>query len=1447
MRYLVTCVLILAVAGGVAWIGFGDEILTSTGVRPAPAPGAAESVAIPVLEQLTPAAIQRIDLTLPGAATLTLTRGPDGHWSQNGNWPVRQGEVNTLVNTLTGLRTRFLPIRLEGSTADLKLYGLADDQKPAKVVVQREGRAITLTFGQPPLQPGESPFARPTFVRVDDTPELLRLGPDVFATVTTNLAAYRRRQLLPDAERVRFTADTAADPLNPAPASNRRLPLLGDAFQSIRIESANPAQPAFTLKRIDPTPHPRRDPDRPTAEPALDPQTLATAWELEATTMKDGIPVAYRDRVEPARLKTLLTGFADLWVEQFVTTTPAEAGLASQTKPAYTITFNRADGRRTTLELGKVARTVTKTEDRPPPQPFGAPPPPPKVTTEEYRYARLVGNDLIFEVRTDALTGLFADPAALRDAHLAHFDTNDVRTLTITRPNQPPITLTKKLGNKDAADADAREDRWMVGNILAETSKVTELLTPLAGLQAAPADRLDGADAKKRTELGFDPKTETTLTVTVQPRAATGEAEVPPRTLTYRIGQDNAEKKKLAVMLAGWPRVNLVDDAIAKLIDRPALAYRGRRLFDTAEAQLASVAVQKPGGGAFTLTRQPESTQPGTESWQLTAPIRTHTDGTKADTFTGNLARLEAVEYVDDAPKPEDLGKKYGLTQPRFTIQLGFAGRPARTLTIGTSPAGKPDAYARLDGTGSVFTIAGSVVESLNAGALALLPTEVWKTVSDRITAIEIRRGPQAQNESYRLTRTGSDWKLSGPLDAPVDFAQVQPLLGTLATVKVEKYETLTATNPAQYGLDQPSLRLTITYTEPVPAAPGSPSLPARERTVSQTLIVGKSAPGTTPGWYARLDDPQRPSVFILPAAIPSATDRAALGWLDRNLLTVDPVRVTQVRIDGPKPEDDITLTRGDDGKWSAVGTQFSVDIATIADVVATAARLPVEQLAGYGAGVDWNRFGLATPADTITLTLKPANTGGQPETHTIQIGKAESSGQRYVRVDNGPAAGILSAAVAADLTRDRLAFVDRNLFQFDPATLTGITRVQGSNTLALEQTGIHWEITKPKKDKADQPTLDELAERLARLRAERVAAFAPKPAELAQFGLDKPTATFTLAIGLENPSTRTLRLGKLVDEKKPAAGRYALVTPVDPKAPVTVAVLPASLTETLLAAPLAFHDRTLARFVDADRITLTRGERTITFAKIGGSWKVTAPLTAEAEQGALDDLINTVARLRAAAWAANQPKDLKPFGLDQPEAQWNFFSGDKNVLHLMIGAKDKGSGQVYAQVAGSPLVARLDSKASEQLLGEYRRREVFTGLDASAMNTLAVSGASGNFVLQKGPNGQWIDPAKPMEKIDQAKVTETLAAFATLSANPYVVDQGAKRELYGLKEPKRVIVVSQKNGVTRTLHLGGAVAGTDGKQVYGAAVEAQRSDVFALSADATMKLTRTRSAFLAR
>ena len=159
---------------------------------------------------------------------------------------------------------------------------------------------------------------------------MLQLGPDVYAVVARSPEAYRRRQLFPDAERVVMPpAGADADPLNPAPASAGRVPLFGDAFASIRVESADADKPAYTLTRTAPTPDPRRDPDQPESEPTLADDALAAAWELDATVTRDGKSVPVRDRVEPAKLRSVLTAMADLWVEKFVDKPLEKAGLAA--------------------------------------------------------------------------------------------------------------------------------------------------------------------------------------------------------------------------------------------------------------------------------------------------------------------------------------------------------------------------------------------------------------------------------------------------------------------------------------------------------------------------------------------------------------------------------------------------------------------------------------------------------------------------------------------------------------------------------------------------------------------------------------------------------------------------------------------------------------------------------------------------------------------------------------------------------------------------------------------------------------------------------------------------------------------------------------------------------------------------------------------------------------
>jgi hypothetical protein len=1382
MRWITTLLLAVLVAGGAVWLALGSKLTDGAADVP--------SASLTLLrEQVKADTLKGITRTQPGQEAMTLTRAADGTWSQPGNWPVRREEAEKLAKLVSDIRTRFQPVAMPNDK-DLKPFGLDASQKPVTLKVDGGSKTLTLVFGQPAVTANESAFSRPTYLRIDDQPELLRLGPDVFAGVTRPVEDYRRRQLFPDLHRVKVVG---------AEAPGGRLALPADKVASIKADGPNGG---FKLKRVAPNAVPQPDPEKPSSEPSLAANRVADSWELAEA--KDPTAAAFKplqDHVDPAKLRSVLTAVTDLWAEGFITgKTPAETGLE---KPArsLTITYHR-DGFATILQVGNVSRTVVK-EAPPPAQPFNPQQPPQQPKIEQYYFAKLDNNPLVFELKGDKLNDLFTAAEDLRDANLARFETADVTELTIAAKDKPAIKLTKKKGNKDAEKDDDKVDRWYAGDRLAEAPKVTELLDALNKLEAkAKEDRIDDADAKKLADLGFDDKA-TKVTVTAAPK------DGPMKTFTFTLGKVDAEKKKVNVQVAGVPRVDVVPDDFVKLVDRPALAYRGRRLFDTAEAKLTGIGVTPSVGEAF------EIKEDASKKWQLVKPIAIVADDAKSAQMAGDLSRLEVMDYVDDAPKPEDFDKKYGLAKPTMTVSLAFTGTGAKpaTLEIGNSPEFKPEVYARLAGSNSVFTLPKDSIEKLKTGAVTLTPLQLWQTANDKITSVEIDR---AGGEKYKLSAAGGDWKIVGAFEAPVPAAVAQPVLSATANVKAERCEALTTTDLAKFGLDKPTVRLTVTFKDTVND---------KDETVVRTLALGKDAGNSLR--FARLENNPNSAVYVIPDSLAKEADKPALARLDRTLLSLDANRVAKIAVTAAKPEDAVTLVKDKD-KWTAEGKPFAVDSLAAVAFTGAATRPIADSLAAYSANLNFAEYGLDKPEAVITVT--PA--GEKPTVHTIKLGKAAPTGGRYGRVDDGPAVAIFAEPVTKALMKGPLDFVDRTLISFDATQLAGLVRQEGNETVELVP-GVTagWEITQPAKFKADAPLMDELAEQLGRLRAVRVAAYEPK--NLAEFGLDTPHFVITAKVGLEKPVDKVLKLGNETDED--SGDRYATL---DGR---TVGVLPGDIVRRLTASPLKFRDRTLAKFVDADRATVVRGDRTASFAKVNGTWKLVKPVTADAEQGELDELINAVAKLRAEELVDDAPADAKVYGFDKPDAIWTFANGETEVLKLTLGGKDRTGTKSYAKTGASTVVARLDANLTKRLEAEYRKRAVWTGVDAAQIETVAVSAGNISFAFRKvGPN--WSDTERN-EPVTPQAVTELLDALAGLKAVAYVADTNADLKLYGLAPPERVFVLTGKSGPPRTLHVGRAVGGAPGKY-YARVADADRTDVFIINETDAAKLMRDRAAY---
>lgn len=1392
MNSKTTLALILLVGAWLLlWI-FGDPLLSQ--LNPSARPGnATDSETRTFLDHLRADKITSIEVFRQATPIVELIRKPDGVWSLPGNWPLRDAEVNALVEHLVTLRSRFRPQPISDEF-DLEKMGL--DRPAITIKLTADGEDHTLLFGEKQANSSDNRFARDTYVRLDKKPEALRLPPGLIPALDKPTDYYQQRRL--------FQSERVAKEGSEGEKVERLI------AQSVSVADKKPDGVHFTLER------------------------QGSDWTLAE-------PV--RDRVDAATRDALLAAVPDIWAEQFVPPgtggiTPSlwhvhpfwdpasvatdlffatQGGLlvrSGLTDPERTIIVKNANGDTVGLQIGHVSGRRTKLV--PAPQQPGMPPGMPQrmmPVPEEYRYAKLQFNDQIFQIKADKLRDVFVALDTLRDSRIARFNTADARRVEIKHAGED-IVLEKDKGD------------WKLTKPLsaeADSSKVTDLLTKVSDLQARDRDILDKGDPKK---FDFDkPDAEVKITVEEEVKAgdrrdaaAAGVAkEKKTRTLTVRVGKHDTDKKKLYVMVDDWPRINLVDDSLAPLVNRSALGYRGKRLFDFNAADVAKIDIDNQ-GKKITLVHDKDA-------WRLTSPVKADADTPRVDQLLADLGHLEAAEYVAQEPKKDELEAQYGLGKPPLTVRIEFSdkNKPAQVLHVGKARSGKGGYFARVADGGPVFAINAELHKQLARESLGYRPQTLWQIIPEEIETLRVHKAGQKE---YTLMRSGNDWKISGPFEANALSDTVQKMTAELLSPKVESYTAHEGKDLAKYGLDKPPLAVSI---KTVLAKDGK----------EETLLIGKPAGEGSAARYAKRANDS--AVFTVGDSLFRAADRAAVDLLDTRLLHLDSAKVDRVR--SQMGDKSLTLEKKGNA-WQVTESpagSFAADANEVSSLRLVWSDLRAERFADYGKEVEWEKYGLNKPA--IRVTLSERSSESPPREHAIELGKEVKgeSGTRYARVDKGAGAAVLPAEVAHLLERTYLDYVNRDLLKVDGTAVTSLQRRMGANILEVVRAeakpgneGSGWELVKPAREKADEQTIQQLFDQLARLRAERIAAYPVK--NLQPFGLDAPAALIIIKLkGEGKTAEHIIKLGKPAGK---GGERFVLVD--NGKA---VAVLASSLSEQLAGGPLAYRDRGIVRFGDADRLQLERGPRRAVFSKVEGSWKLTEPLQGEAEQDQLDDLVSSLARLRADALVVEltDPADLKKYGLDHPEATWRVQAGNKDVLNLLIGNKESKGERRYARLAKGHLVFLLDPRLSQKVLDEYRPRTVWTSpIDAVEIESLNYRYSRNPFLLEKA-GSSWQAIGKPDAKINATTVEDTLAALAGLKLSRYAVDKGANLALFGLDKPELILEAATRSG-KRVLHIGNVEGSSKGR--YARIPDGDRNDVFVLDAETCARILRDLNSF---
>jgi hypothetical protein len=234
---------------------------------------------------------------------------------------------------------------------------------------------------------------------------------------------------------------------------------------------------------------------------------------------------------------------------------------------------------------------------------------------------------------------------------------------------------------------------------------------------------------------------------------------------------------------------------------RPVVDESAKKKVFSYEADKINQLELKSAGGEVTALRKDAS---GT--WTIVQPAEAAADRNAASEVATSLANLEEDRVVDE--NASDL-KAYGLAEPRIDVTFHVEGeKEPKRILVGDKNPTNMGLYAKLPSGNRVFLVGATLDTTLTKSTFDFRDKSALKFEQDKVTSIDLTSGAQA----IRLEKTGDDWKLVKPVQAPADFVSVNGLLGQLQSAQMtalkERPEDLK--DLKQYGLVKPEVVATL-------------------------------------------------------------------------------------------------------------------------------------------------------------------------------------------------------------------------------------------------------------------------------------------------------------------------------------------------------------------------------------------------------------------------------------------------------------------------------------------------------------------------------------------------------------------------------------------------------------------------------------------------------------
>ncbi|MBI4553496.1 MAG: DUF4340 domain-containing protein [Candidatus Latescibacteria bacterium] len=348
----------------------------------------------------------------------------------------------------------------------------------------------------------------------------------------------------------------------------------------------------------------------------------------------------------------------------------------------------------------------------------------------------------------------------------------------------------------------------------------------------------------------------------------------------------------------------------------------------------------------------------------------------------------------------------------------------------------------------------------------------------------------------------------------------------------------------------------------------------------------------------------------------------------------------------------------------------------------------------------------------------------------------------------------------------------------------TKITRVkvtyQGQTTVCERDQKEGWRIVEPLSVLADAQAVTDILNTIASLTPARTVT--DSAAHLADYGLDPPQAVVEVSAGLTAP--QTLLLG----EDNPTGSSTFAAT----KGSRKVFLIETGTGNTLRKTTSALRDRRIVHVQQdkVDRVEVeyndTKGVTTLVCERDTlGSWRLTKPVDMPAERNEAINLVGALAGLKAMDFVADDPPDLKPYGLHRPIARALLRSRDGSVNATILVGQRAGA-QVYVTSNERNTVYAISAENTGQFLKNPQQFHKTTAFDFQSYKVTKVDWKLGpelvTCVKRAFEDWQMLFPLNT--RADDRAITALLDSLEIMKIKEFIPATPAKLAQYGLDRP---------------------------------------------------------------